>query len=577
MAPASYNGGLSETLSITEAPLPAGSYTFSVDSGLMDRAQNLSNPFQFQFAIVSVPGFVTQTPNDNSPLTATPLATPTSQWDGSFTGYSYGVSGNQPYFPATAALRGAGYPLDLVTANYNSSTISVMLGNGNGTFQSPVTYAVGSNPIAVAIGDLNGDGIPDIAVANYGSKTISVLFGNGNGTFQTPAVTYAVGTNPQGVAIANLDGKNGNDMAVANYGSNTVSVLLNKGNGTFATAVNYNVGTNPANLVIADFNGDGKLDIATANYGSNTVSILPGNGDGTFGAGIAYSTGSGTGPNDLVAVDLTGNGKLDLATANYTNGTVSVLLNQGTPGAALQASTFAAAVNYATGSSISDDLVAVDLNNDGKPDLAVAAYNSNQVSVLLGNGDGTLQAATTYSVSGNPIGITAGDFNGNGFNDLATANYNGNSVTVLLTNAVKSLPVDATTGLESGYGRGALLNTSTVDYFSWTGKAGDVVQVASETPGNPGNSGLDYQIENTSGGQLTYFNANSSGEGQLSGYTLPYTGTYFIEVSPNYSYTGEYRFRVTERRPRCRSSPTTTTRSAAAPTPRRWSTPRRAT
>ncbi len=114
---------------------------------------------------------------------------------------------------------------------------------------------------------------------------------------------------------------------------------------------------------------------------------------------------------------------------------------------------------------------------------------------------------------------------------------------------MKSLPVDATTGLESGYGRGALLNTSTADYFSWTGKAGDVVQVASETPGNPGNSGLEYQIENTSGGQLTYFNANSSGEGQLSGYTLPYTGTYLIEVSPNYSYTGEYRFRVTESPP----------------------------
>ncbi len=119
-----------------------------------------------------------------------------------------------------------------------------------------------------------------------------------------------------------------------------------------------------------------------------------------------------------------------------------------------------------------------------------------RLSVLLGNGDGTLQAATTYSVGGNPIGITAGDFNGDGLTDLAIANYGSNTVTVLLNNAVKALPVDATTGLESGYGRGALLNTSTVDYFSWTGKAGDVVQVASETPGNPGSSSLEYQIEN---------------------------------------------------------------------------------
>ncbi len=194
-------------------------------------------------------------------------------------------------------------------------------------------------------------------MANYGSKTISVLFGNGDGTFQSP-VNYAVGTNPHGVAIADLDGKHGNDLAVANWGSNTVSVLLNQGNGTFASAVNYSVGTNPANLVIADFNGDGKLDIATTDYGSNTVSILPGNGDGTFGTQVTYATGSGgTNPYGLVAVDLNGDGKLDLAMANEGNSsiaTVSVLLNQGTPGAAFQASTFAAAVNYATGSSNPD-------------------------------------------------------------------------------------------------------------------------------------------------------------------------------------------------------------------------------
>ncbi len=241
LVPASYNGGLSETLAIAESPLPAGSYTLSVDSGITDRAQNGLTPFQLEFGIASVPGFVTQTANDNSTATATPLATPTSQWDGSFTANSYGVSGNTPYFTATAALRGAGQPLDLVTANYNSSTISVLLGNGNGTFQAPVTYAVGSNPIAVAIGDLTGNGKLDIAVANYGSNTVSVLLGNGDGTFQSP-VTYTVGSNPRGVAIANLNGStNGNDLVVANWGSNTVSVLLNKGNGTFASAVNYNV------------------------------------------------------------------------------------------------------------------------------------------------------------------------------------------------------------------------------------------------------------------------------------------------------------------------------------------------
>ncbi len=294
--------------------------------------------------------------------------------------------------------------------------------------------------------------------------------------------------------------------------------------------------------------------MATANDGSNTVSILPGNGDGTFGTAISYATGSGTNPIDVVAVQLTSDGKYDLATANNGNSTVSVLLNQGTPGAALTASSFAAAVNYAAGGSNPFHLVAADLTNNGNQDLAVAGYGSNQVGVLLGNGNGTLQAATSVSIGGNPIGITAGNFNGDGFTDLATANYNGNSVTVLLSNAVKALPVDATTGLASGYARGALLNSSTADFFSWTGTAGDVVQLASENPGNPGNSYLNYTIENSFGSSLTSFrstgnNGQDNGQGQSSPITLPYTGTYLVEVSPWSGYTGEYRFRVTEAPP----------------------------
>ena len=271
---------------------------------------------------------------------------------------------------------------------------------------------------------------------------------------------------------------------------------MNKGNGTFATAVNYPVGSNPANLVVADFNGDGKLDVATANVNSNTVSILPGNGDGTFGTQVTYSTGSGTNPYDVVAVQLTSDGKYDLATSNGGNGTVSVLLNQGTPGTAFTANTFAAPVSYSSGGSDPYHLVAADLTGNGKQDLAVADYGSNVVGVLMGNGDGTLQAVTTYSVGGNPISLTAGDFNGDGIPDLATANNSGSSVTILQGNALKALPVDATTGLASAYGRGALLTTSSAAYFSCTGTAGDQVQVASETPGNPGSSSLFYQLEN---------------------------------------------------------------------------------
>ena len=138
-------------------------------------------------------------------------------------------------------------------------------------------------------------------------------------------------------------------------------------------------------------------------------------------------------------------------------------------------------------------LIATDLNGDGKTDLAVANFGSSQLSVLVGNGDGTFQTAYNYAISGSPIGVTVGDFNGDGIPDLITSNYYGDNVTVLLGNAAKTLPVDAATGLASGYGRGNVSSSADVDYFSWTGKAGDQVQLASENPGAAPAAGLLYE------------------------------------------------------------------------------------
>ena len=324
-----YTSGSTANYVLSDGPLQPGSYTLTV-SGLTDRTGNVLATYVRQFTVVGVAPYTLVSRASNTPASATPLVTPSSQSDGSFTpATSTSVSGSQPYDVVSSSLRGAGHPLDLVTANYNSGTISVLLGNGDGTFQPAVTYTVGSNPIALALGDLTGNGILDIAVANYGSGTISVLLGNGDGTFQ-PAVTYNVGSNPRGIAIANLNGSaNGNDLVASNYGSNNVSVLLNNGNGTFATAVNYNVGCNPTGLAIADLNGDGNLDIAVANYGSSTVSVLSGNGNGTFGTAVNFNVGSN--PYDVVAANFTGGSALDLATANYGSNNVSILLNQGTP------------------------------------------------------------------------------------------------------------------------------------------------------------------------------------------------------------------------------------------------------
>ena len=143
----------------------------------------------------------------------------------------------------------------------------------------------------MAVGDFNGDGKADLAVANYGSDNVSVLLGNGNGTFQA-AVNYAAGTSPHSVAVGDFNGDGKADLAVANYGSNNVSVLLGNGNGTFQAAVNYAAGTSPCSVAVGDFNGDGKADLAVANYGSNNVSVLLGNGNGTFQAAVNYAAGT---------------------------------------------------------------------------------------------------------------------------------------------------------------------------------------------------------------------------------------------------------------------------------------------
>ena len=137
------------------------------------------------------------------------------------------------------------------------------------------TFTTGSSPFAVAVADVNTDGKLDLAVVNPGSTTVSVLLGNGNGTFAAKQ-DFTTGTNPRSVAVADVNGDGKPDVAVANFNSNTVNVLLGNGNGTFAAKQDFTAGSGADFLVAADFNGDGKVDLAVVNYYSNTVSILLG-------------------------------------------------------------------------------------------------------------------------------------------------------------------------------------------------------------------------------------------------------------------------------------------------------------
>jgi FG-GAP-like repeat/FG-GAP repeat len=334
------------------------------------------------------------------------------------------AAGSGPISVATGEFNGDG-KVDVVVANNAGNTISVFLGNGDGTFQAAVDYAVGANPRSVAVGDFNGDGKLDLVVTNEGSDNVSILLGNGDGTFQI-ALDYTVGSNPSSAAVGDFNGDGNLDLAITNLASGNVSMLLGNGDGTFQSALDYTVGSRPSSVAVGDLNGDGKLDLVVANPGSGYVSVLLGNGDGTFQAAVNYSTPS---PDWVVLADFNGDGKLDLAVATGSCrregcGGLSVLLGSGD-------GTFQAAVLYGSGGG-SLSMAVGDFNGDGKLDLVVANEASNNVSILLGNGDGTFQSAMEYVTGSAPSSVVVGDFNGDGKLDIAVAELSNGTVFIQL-------------------------------------------------------------------------------------------------------------------------------------------------
>jgi len=339
---------------------------------------------------------------------------------------AYDSRGSAASSVAVGDLNGDGKP-DLVVANASSGTVAVFLGNGDGTFQAAVTYA-GGDANGLVIADVNGDGKPDIVVANGG---VGVLLGNGDGTFQ-PVVNYSAGGDSNSVAVADVNRDGKLDIVATiwcsdQYCDGTVSVLLGDGDGTFQPAVTYSSGgAYGESVAVADVNGDGKPDLLVANLGLDTgeVGVLLGNGDGTFQPAVSYSW---SGRADSLAVaDVNGDGKLDLLLGDWGKATLGVMLGNGD-------GTFQAAVTYPTGSSgaIGTRIVAVaDVNGDGKPDLLVTTQcgnnncdNHGTVGVLLGNGDGTFQPGVNFDSGGyGASGIAVADVNGDGLPDLVLAN-----------------------------------------------------------------------------------------------------------------------------------------------------------
>jgi hypothetical protein len=297
-------------------------------------------------------------------------------------------------------------------------------------FGAPTPVGTVTDPQSVAVGDFNGDGKADLAVVGPGADPdLSILLGNGDGTFQTARDSNAT-PGLQAVTAGDFNGDGKSDLAVRYFATETIGVLLGNGDGTFQPAVNYDVGMFPDAVVVGDVNGDGKPDLVSEGgslFVPDRVSVLLNNGAGAFTPAPGFVFPDKTGPGHVAVGDVNGDGRLDVAVVrDGSSGASLVTLLGNGDGSFVQASG-----TYAVG-WLASAVVMADFNGDGRPDVAVADLTSDHVEVLLGNGDGTFQAPVAYAVGAAPQALAVGDFNGDGRPDLVTANQGSNSVSVLL-------------------------------------------------------------------------------------------------------------------------------------------------
>ena len=362
--------------------------------------------------------------------------------DGTFQAPTTNNQGSGSYAPSSVVagdLTGDGHA-DLAVLNGLTPACRCCCGNGDGTFQSPVTSQVPSEPGAAVTGDWNGDGLADLAVGGdditSGEGEVDVLLGNGEGTFDAPAPISLGNLEPVSLVTGDFTSDGLASLAVAGFddtsGQAEVEVLLGNGDGTFQTTTPISLGGfDPISLVADDISGDGRTDLALAGVddssGENEVEVLLGNGDGTFQTTTPINLGTFL-PGELVAGDWSGDGRTDLALAGVDDSSgeneVEVLLANGD-------GTFQTTTPIDLGTFGASFLVAGDWSGDGRTDLALSGVDSSsgqgEVEVLLANGDGTFQTTppinlttTPYNPGGfAPSSLVAGDFSGDGREDLA--------------------------------------------------------------------------------------------------------------------------------------------------------------
>lgn len=335
-----------------------------------------------------------------------------------------------------ADFNGDRHPDIAVAGSYPTGGVQVLLGKGDGTFQAPVTYSTGVVDPPVTLADFNGDGKIDMAMTSFNltlnTSGIAILLGNGDGTFQSPSTIPLGpwGAGATSLASGDANGDGNVDLIASTTGGFTV--VLGQGDGTFQSPVSYSGLNQGQSLVVGDLNGDNRLDIAATNLtdpavtaSSSGIAVIMGFGDGTFPAPRLYNVGtlgssSHTAAQAVVAADFNNDGFIDVANS------VNLLLGHGD-------GTFTAGASYTSGNSVSG--LGADFNHDGNLDLAwVNDIPKGTVYTLSGNGDGSFKKAINNKAHRDPTSIVTADFNRDGNLDLITTNFASSDISVLLGN-----------------------------------------------------------------------------------------------------------------------------------------------